>query len=254
MLESIGSDAVNRSMGAVLADAYAGGEEQVRPESVFAIALERWGLAEKSVARNLAGRLPLKELQVDYGGLDVLRKQIMTDLNPVVLRSPSQRALFEDKLVLLGDAGESAGDRVQVRGRDYPGVLFHASAAYTLLTGPLYTLTTSGRLAIDAVCILGVLAVVTGMRLFYGRRPEHGTLAVDRLYAVFAMLLLLVPAVVGIVFVRTTRLLWSDFLLTGTALVLHPRLEHGLTRLGSRLKNAVGHLFRTVAFERKRAE
>jgi hypothetical protein len=250
MLLRIGDEPVNRSMGALLADAYLWGETEAPRSGGLASALERWGLAEKSFSRDLGG-FSIEEIHVDYGALDVIRRQVMIDLNPIVLRSPSERSRFEGNVVLLGDTEGAATDHIHVRGHDYPGVMFHASAAYTLLAGPLYTVTPAGRLAIDITCILAVLLVLGALHAIYRRQGESRSLAEGRLHTVLTILLLLLPAIAGILLVRATRLLWSDFLLTGTALLIHPRLERHLANLGSILRTAGARLYRSVMFERE---
>jgi CHASE2 domain-containing sensor protein len=227
-----------RSMAAVLAESH--GQSN---RSAFAGSLEKLGLVENLSTRALGSGLTLREFWIDYGAIENIK--VIRTTNPEVLRDESQREQMEHKIVLLGDASGNFGDRFQVQGRDYPGVLLHACAAYTLVSGPLYIITTSGRLAIDAVCILLVLATVTVIRYFYDRGGDR-TVAGHRLKVIVTMILLLIPLAVGVGFVRGTRILWNEFLLGAAALLLHPSIEHRLNAIWS----TVSRVLPRIAFEK----
>lgn len=111
------------------------------------------------------------------------------------------------------------------REQRFPGVYLHASAAYTLSRAPLYELKWPGRLAIDALLALAVLLGVTFVQLILGCLTGR-EVAAHWLQVLFTGLVIAAAFVGGVLFVGTTRLMWSDFIMVLLALLLHPLVEH----------------------------
>jgi CHASE2 domain-containing sensor protein len=131
--------------------------------------------------------------------------------------------LFKDKIVLIGDATVGkAKDTFVVPGRPepVPGVLIHACAAYTLAKAPLYELKPWSRVCIDIFLAGLILSLATGLRLYYRRRkeievPERGP------HQFLTGVALVVILLVGVGWVRWTRVMWDDIPLVIAALWLH---------------------------------
>lgn len=238
-----------RSLSALLANAYAAAQD-VKPKSLPAMKyLERVGFVENISTIVLAKGLTVREFWIDYSPIDEIRNQRLQSVNPAFLNDAGNRRWIEDHVVILGDVvNAGAADRFSARGEEYPGVLLHACAANTLITGPLYVVTALGRLTIDIICIVLVLACVTLIRWMYERGGSK-RVAVSRLEFVLMCILLLAPLALGVAFVRSTRILWNDFLLGASALLLHPSFEHRLEELWDRSRSFARRIFSRVAFE-----
>jgi CHASE2 domain-containing sensor protein len=131
---------------------------------------------------------------------------------------------------LLGDATLSkATDTFVVPARDqpYPGVFLHAAAADTLIKEPLYEVTARGRIVIDLVLSVGILLTIVLIRMGQRYKQRQG-IDVHRLEGVLTLLVVVLAVVAGVIFVRTTRVMWDDFFLALTMMVFHPSIEqHG---------------------------
>jgi hypothetical protein len=53
----------------------------------------------------------------------------------------------------------------------------------------------------------------------------------------------------GIVLVRTTRLMWDDFMLVAAALLLHPSAERFAKRLGTWIRYTAPSAWRKLVFD-----
>lgn len=222
-----------QSMSSRLASAW--GQQADRPAQTLLI---RLGLLEKISEKHLDYGVSPEDFLVDYGSLDSI--ETISATNGAGLKDGSQRDRIFGKLVLIGDATlGKATDLFPVPGREqelYPGVFLHASGAYTLISAPLYELTRTGRLVIDLLLsgvILGAL-VLTG--LFY-RDHESRERATHRLRGTFTLVIVITAIVVGVVFVRVTRIMWDDFFLALILLVLHPSIEDRAESLWEKLKS-----------------
>ena len=208
---------------------------------------ERVHIVERISTKVLDQGVDVHEFWVDYSPIETIKNVAMRTINAAALGDSIAMSKIEDKVVILGNVS-GTGDTFVVRGREYAGVLLHACAAYTLITGPLFAVTAGGRIFIDILCILIVLASITCIRFYYQR--ERKTVATQRVQFVLTLLLLLVPLAAGVAFVSSTRLLWNDFLLTGTSLLLHPSLEHRLSGVWTSGVRGFKRLYRMVMFGR----
>lgn len=221
--------APGKSMSVALAEAYghdssdsAVGRSGLR--SSITGWLSRFGIIEKFSERRPVPGLSLEDFLVDFSPLESIETIATTD--PAVLRDPNQRKRFQGKIVLLGDAAlNNATDTFVVPGRDQPvpGVFLHACAAYTLLKGPLYEVTHRGRIVIDLMLSGAILLIIVLIRLYHRNQKPHSS--IQRWQGFLTLGVVLTAIVGGVLFVRSTRVMWDDFFLALTALIFHPSIE-----------------------------
>jgi CHASE2 domain-containing sensor protein len=176
---------------------------------------------------------------VDYGALDSV--EVIRATNGAPLRDESQRDGIFGKLVLVGDATlGKATDTFQVPGQQqpYPGVFLHACAAQTLIDASLYELTRTGRLVLDVLLSAVILAALVLIGLFYRDRKSRAQ-ATSRLRGTLTWLTLGAAIVIGVIFVRITRVMWDDFFLALLLLMFHPAIEERAESLWEKLKRAL---------------
>jgi CHASE2 domain-containing sensor protein len=239
----------SKTMSALLAEA-AGRTESASAFSRFHASLMKrlagTGLLEKFSERQLEPGLEVQDFLIDYGPLESIETIPATDAAP--LRDPSQRARLQGRMVLIGDATlGKAVDTFVVPGRDqpYPGVFLHACAAYTLLKAPLYELTRKGHIAID-VLLSSLILVTIILASFRYADQESRERATQRLEGILTLVIVVAALVVGVVFVRVTRIMWDDFFLVLILLVFHPSIEGRVEKLWVKAKRrghspALGH-------------
>jgi CHASE2 domain-containing sensor protein len=212
--------------------------------------LESLHLVERITHRELGPMVAAEQFWMDFGILDAVEPVQTTD--SVVLASTVLRDRFAGKAVLLGDATIGrATDMFVVPGRSqpYPGVYLHAAAVQTLLAVPLFEVTKAGKFAIDVVPSVLILLVILFLRCYYSRSGE--TVATHRLQGIFTLLIVVIPIVAGVWFVRHTRILWHDFLLALFALVFHPSVERALDRFWGWIRSGLPSVWRKLALEQE---
>jgi CHASE2 domain-containing sensor protein len=218
-----------KSMSVALAEAYGhnsngSGVERRGLHAAMIATLEQLGVIEEFSEKNPVPGLSLEDFLVDYSPLETI--ETIATIDPAVLRDPNQRQKFQGKIVLLGDAAlNQATDTFVVPGRDQPvpGVFLHASAAYTLLKEPLYEVTHRGRILIDVLLSATVLLIIVIIRLYHRNETPHSS--IQRWQGLLTLVVVLVAIVGGVLFVRSTRVMWDDFFLALTALLFHPSIE-----------------------------
>lgn len=148
--------------------------------------------------------------------------------------SPHARARLVNRVVILGEATESA-DTFPLWGirRDpVPGVLIHACAAETRSTHFFAKPSHYGRIVLDLVFSGIVLGGVVGIRLFTrGKVGSHMAQTAMTAISVFIIIFL------GYTLASYARLLWTDFVIVALSLVVHPFFEelfHGIFHLVKR--------------------
>ena len=207
-----------------------------QPDRFAQALLLRLGLLERISEKHLDYGVSPEDFLVDYSALDSIEKVSAT--NAAALRDGSRRDRIFGKLVLIGDATlGKATDLFPVPGRAqelYPGVFLHASGAYTLIRAPLYELTRSGRLVIDLLLSGVILGALVLIGLFYGD-PQSRERATHRLRGIFTLVVVIVAIVIGVIFVRITRIMWDDFFLALILLVFHPSIEDRAESLWKKL-------------------
>lgn len=166
---------------------------------------------------------------INYSSLPRIRDDVLHAVNPEFYRDEKDKV--ENRMILLGDAyrGEHrAADAMKTADwfhptaldEQIPGVFVHACAAATIAANkPIYQLTLLGRVFIDVLIAVFILFLVK-FSLWVGFRseldPAHAERKFDLIYTVIAIL---VVFVVGFLCVRTTRLLWTDFLIVCLVLI-----------------------------------
>lgn len=202
-----------------------------------------WAVEHTSEKR-LSGDMSVGEFLIDYSSLEALERERLRTKNPVVVSD--QGWLLRDKVALVGDAtlGKSSDNFViPDRQEPFPGIYVHACAAYTLIGAPLYELTGTGRWVIDLLLSLLVFGPVALVRLRYGDGTSQA-LSARGLESIMRWLAVMLAVLGGVVLVRTTRLMWDDFMLVAVALLLHPSAERFAKRLGMCMRNAPPSIWR----------
>jgi len=173
--------------------------------------------------RKLPG-VEVPEFLVDYSPLDSLMgKQRLQTIKPVVIQDQGRQ--LRSKVVLIGDGTlGKASDTFVIPGRPQPvpGIYLHASAAYTLAMAPLYELTLLGRIVVDFLLLMSILLAITSIHLYKNMPGEDKTHWWEDLLTLLVMIVVIVG---GMLFIRSTCLIWSDFIVALGGLLLHPRLE-----------------------------
>ena len=233
-----------RAMGAALGNVF--GEAQCRVGE----SIHQMGLAERQSNKDLGVGGKIVEFPVDYSALDeLMRNKTLRTTSPELIREQGSR--FRNKIVLIGRAaiGE-AKDTFTVAGQTQPipGVYVHASAAYTIAKGPLYELNWTSRLVIDAIMAAGILSVVIGIRLRF-RKSASVRISPSKLQTLLTVIVVGVAIIIGVIMVRITCVLWSDFVLALGVVILHPAIEHRLSNVWKFIKNTVPGVSRRLISE-----
>ena len=217
-----------RSMSAALASGF----QETHCRS--AERLKRLKLVEQISEKKGKG-LTVGEFLVDYSALDLLKNhQTIRTINEITIRD--QGHLFEDKIVLIGDSKKATDLFVPPdRSQPFPGVYFHASAAYTLMKRPLYHITGLGRFLIDLLETASILLAILWIRLYFKNKTRK-EVATHRLEGAFTILIVLAGIVIGVLLVQKTCVMWSDFILALAALLLHPSIERRLGKMWGKIK------------------
>ncbi len=192
---------------------------------------------EKFSEKHLDYGVSPEDFLVDYGPLESI--ETINATNGEALRDSKRRDQISGKLVLIGDATlGKATDTFAVPGREqqlYPGVFLHAAGAYTLIEAPLYEPTHAGRVLIDVLLSVVVLAAVVLVGLFY-RSTRAREKATHKLRGTLTLVTVVVAIIVGVVLVRVTRIMWDDFFLALALLVFHPTIEERVEGLWKRVR------------------
>jgi CHASE2 domain-containing sensor protein len=229
------------TMSALLAASFQHPQENL-PEPLH------WAIEQFS-ERELGPNYYVSEFLIDYSPLDVIENTRLQTTEPAGIKA--QGHLLKNKVVLIGDGtlGKATDPfNVPVRDQPLPGVYLHACATYTLYKSALYELTTKGRWAIDLLLSFIILAVITGIRLYYRDQP---TIDVNThwLQGFLTILVLVAAFLVGVMFVHFTRVLWDDFIFVFAGLLLHPKVEGWAGGFWKFLKNDVRPIFTRRIFK-----
>jgi CHASE2 domain-containing sensor protein len=235
-----------KTMSAALAGAF--GESHCMMGSL----LERMGLAEQVSTKEIGKGGSVGEFLVDYSPLEKLTENRTVATSADAIRA---RRIFRNKIIIIGDATPGTSpDAFVVDGRTepVPGVYVHACAAYTLAVAPLYELKWQGRVAIDVLLALSILLMITGVRLWFTAEPAK--VATRRLEGLLTLLIVLAAVLFGVLFVRWTCIMWSDFILALGAIALHPSIARWLESLGRFIKKTTGSFIRRLVLEQDEGE
>jgi CHASE2 domain-containing sensor protein len=161
---------------------------------------------------------------MNYSKLEAIQMETLLTVSRTSVAEFGGR--YGGRVVLIGNASESASDRFTVPGRSatVPGVYLHATAVYTLAREPLLEPTHQVRLVVDLAltALIIILVGVTRRRL---TKAGHGAEGEVVPWVYFGWTSLgLIPA--GVALVYFTHVMWLDFVLVAAALLLHAPLEH----------------------------
>lgn len=229
------------TMGSVLANSLQYSETHL-PESL------RWAIDQES-ERELGHGYSVNEFLVDYSPLETIENTRLRTIEPAGIKAQSH--LLKNRAVIIGDGtvGRATDSFiVPARQQAVPGVYLHACAAYTLSRSPLYELTNKGRLAVDIILSLLVLAAITGIRLHYRKIPKD--VNTPWLQGFFTFLVVGVAIVIGVIFVSITHVLWDDFIFVLAGLLLHPRVEQWIGRGWDFIKSDIIPIFTRRMFRK----
>lgn len=236
--EASSKEEPSRTMSALLAAAYLEGNTTATEHWIHQF-LTRLKLAHRFSEKPLVSGPSAEAFLIDYGAIDSIEKIETT--NPVVLRDTSNRKKLEGKIVLIGDATiGKATDTFVIPAHDkpYAGILVHASAAYTLIKAPLYHLTHIGHIALDFLLSGFVLLGIVLIKYRY-REAEQRDMTAVKWRGRLTLVVVLTAIIVGVVFVRITRIMWDDFFLALLLLVFHPSIEHHIETFWTSIKRRV---------------
>lgn len=230
-------DEACRAMGVRLADAVRSREQlHVTAYRLFPAAFQQ--ISETDLALAAGNQLRIRGLRaIDFSMVDGFRRAAVA-WDSI---SAAEGRRFEGRAVLLGDADPPAGrDRLtDPAGRRFPGVFAHASVAYTLVRGPLFTLAKQAQIALDLVALIVPLCVAVVLQRWFWKRDGRLRDA-DRFLSLLGWIYLLGLFSIGVYFVRNTRVLWNDFLVGLPFLFLAPVVERWLGPwLGLRRKSPI---------------
>jgi len=237
-----GADAQMDSLGAALAERY----RVSLPETP-----SWWQPFLVRLSTLQSSQFSAGEFLVDYTAIDALRDTAIRALGPQDVEHQGPR--FTGKAVLLGEVGHAALPDVFVapgKSQPYAGALIHASSAYTLINGPLYQLTTIGRVWLDFWFVFFVILVLVTLRLWYEGKGQKAV-AVHRVQTLLTLVAVALVILAGAVLVNTTRVIWDDFLFVALALLLHLFFERSVQGMG-RWGRLAQRVFHEIILERKR--
>jgi len=80
------------------------------------------------------------------------------------------------------------------------------------------------------------MGLVIGLRGWFDRRPR-GRVSESVLHERVTWAVLTAALIAAVILVRHTRLMWDDFILVLLALLVHGKIEHGLTHAYHRLRH-----------------
>ena len=242
----------SRTMSALLATAYGDGKGTAMGQWIHRV-LDRFKLVEKFFHKPIDSDLSAKNFLIDYSGIEAV--EVIETTNPDVLKDSSHRKRLEGKVVLIGDATfGKATDTFVIPARDkpYPGIFVHASAAHTLIKAPLYELTKVGHIVLDFLLAGLVLLGIVLIKYRY-RDAESRDVTAEKWRGYLTLIVVFTSVLVGVVFVRITRIMWDDFFLMLLLLVFHPSIEHHVDTIWTKIKRRVFNSGDRAASENERA-
>jgi CHASE2 domain-containing sensor protein len=166
--------------------------------------------------------LQANEFPVDFSpARALLESRIVAKTSADVIR---QAHRFSGRIVLIGDGDPDKTDALDTYaipgghpGQLIPGIYVHACAAYTLLCAPLFEFTYLGRLLADILVFLIAFGPLAIWRL--RRSPDESQVRTREVFLAFLSALILIG--LAHTLIRTTRILWTDFVIGIVAIVIH---------------------------------
>jgi CHASE2 domain-containing sensor protein len=186
----------------------------------------------------LGPNLRTAESVIDFSTLKRIRQDVLPAVKPEFYRAMPDR--IKNRMILIGDTKPEGGDSFTVPGVTgaVPGVFLHACAANTIANEPLYSLTLLGRITIDLLLAVSILALVKFSLWLLARTKRKLMHAEHKLDILFTVLTVVLVLIVSVVFVRQTRLLWTDFLLVCAVLLVQLIVDIVASKATSSPENA----------------
>jgi tetratricopeptide (TPR) repeat protein len=172
---------------------------------------------------------------VNYSKLDAMKIAAKKNTSAESVRETGSE--YYQKLVIIGDVSKPM-DFFPVPGRrlNEGGSLLHASATYTLIKEPLFEFKPWARLLLDFLIAGFIITMVAVIRY---RNPDDSSWIGKQ--ALFIYGAIAVVIFFGWLLVRTSGVMWLDFLFVAFALFLHPKLDHLIHKIGGKLKRKEKH-------------
>jgi CHASE2 domain-containing sensor protein len=175
------------------------------------------------------GGVIYRQFFVDFSPIDDFKQNAIATTSPIALSEYKQ---LKGKIVLVGRGAAGTtpapNDTFLVRGLrgdEYPGILLHACATYTLLgKKQLLRLQPRARWAIDILFSLSVFGTIAGISFFYNSRVREDV-AVHRLRRFLTWGAVILVFVFGELMINVTRVLWPEYFLVMIALFVHSSIE-----------------------------
>jgi CHASE2 domain-containing sensor protein len=189
---------------------------------------------------NPASPIRTASFLVDYGAVERLRGQtaIADVCGGDVKFFP--RTDFRGKVVILGNTQwETTLDKYPIPPwqREVPGVYFHSSGVYTLIQGALREPTKPlGEVLFDVLAVMLVTALILGIE-----RALHNRFSEERIRWLAIWIVVIAVAFWGYWMIRSTRILWTDWLWVCLALLIHGWMERHTKRHSRTLRGAFLH-------------
>jgi CHASE2 domain-containing sensor protein len=164
---------------------------------------------------------------VNYSKLDLIQRlTIQASGQDSIMRSVNEErhSRFENKLVIIGNTQRDEAPHFALMGRQRPvaGTYIQAAAVYTLVEEPVYKFKQWAAICLDIALGLGVVIGVCRIRARHwadARFPAH------RWETRFILFALLITVSLGVLLVRVFNILWLDFVLVISALLLHSIIQ-----------------------------
>jgi hypothetical protein len=167
---------------------------------------------------------------IDFSSLPRIRDDALHAIDPEFYRD--ERDKIENRMIVMGDTYRTEHRAVDATKKpdwfhptavdeQIPGVFLHACAARTIAAHrPIYELSLLGRASIDLFLAVFILFLVKFSLWLLLRSKFHTEHAEHRLDLIYTVSGIVVVFIVGFLLVRTTRLLWTDFILVCLVLLL----------------------------------
>jgi len=160
---------------------------------------------------------------INFSKVGQLNREFMEGTGPNVIVGEPGR--YRGKIVILGRAQpvkEGAMDAFIAPGWGWqPGVLYHASSAWTFGFEPVYEFNRTGRNVLDLM-LGGVFLLAVGLRAHYTYEVADEKKGVWKFVEQYALLIaFLLVVVLAFVFMRFFQIMWLDALWVGIGLLLH---------------------------------
>ncbi|HLJ56426.1 MAG TPA: CHASE2 domain-containing protein [Chthonomonadaceae bacterium] len=214
----------------------------LRPPTYAVPRALKWALTPE-VDRDLSPAIRVEEFLVDYSQIEALGERSISIDD--VMAAPAGDSRLRDRLVLIGNSSSETTDKMVVpdRTRAFPGVLVHASAAYTMLQSPLFQPTLPGRIAGDLLLGLLGIAIVVGRRLWHIHRglDEPSEAHINTIHNVTTAVIFVSVIVAGIFLVQKTHVIWDDFPLVVVGLLFHRPVERLFKHLSGKIVRQASH-------------